>query len=337
MNDPQLEGHMASYIARRKFLATLGGAAAWPLTARAQQSAMPVIGFLNSGLPETSAHYVRAFQAGLREHGYIPDQNVVIEFRWARGQNEHLPTLAADLVQHRVTVIATGGGFISARAAKAATSTIPIVFAGGGDPVGLGLVSSLNHPGGNATGVTNLAGEVNGKRFQLLRELVPQASVLGVLADPNATEGDISDIIGIARSTGQEIVSLTASTEEELDAAFESFAHKRIGALFVGASAYFNTQRNRLVSLAARRGLPTIYDRREFPVAGGLISYGTNLVEAYRQLGIYTGRVLKGEKPADLPVVQSVKFELLINVKTAKVLGLQIPDRLLALADEVIE
>jgi putative ABC transport system substrate-binding protein len=324
-------------IARRKLLAALGGAAAWPLAARAQQSTMPLVGFLNSGLPETSADYVKAFLDGLREYGYIPDQNIAIEFRWARGQTDKLPALATELLQRQVTVLATGGGFISARAAKAATSSTPIVFAGGGDPVALGLVASLNHPGGNATGVTNLAGEVNSKRFQMLRELVPGAYILGVLADPNTPEGDVSDILEIARTNGQEIVIVKASTQQELDAAFETLARKRIGALFVGASAYFNTQRNRLVSLTARQGLPTSYDRREFPVAGGLISYGTNLREAYRQLGIYTGRVLKGEKPANLPVIQSVKFELVINLRTARALGLSIPDKLLALADEVIE
>jgi putative ABC transport system substrate-binding protein len=324
-------------LKRREFITLLGGATAWPFAARTQQPAMPVIGFLNSGLPETSADYVKAFVDGLREYGYIPDQNIAIEFRWAHGQTEQLPALAADLLQRRVAVLATGGGFTSARAAKAATSTIPIVFAGGGDPVQLGLVASLNHPGGNATGVTNLAGEVNSKRFQMLRELIPGTSIVGILVDPNTPEGGILDIVEIARATGQETVIVKASTQKDLDVAFETLVRKRIGALFVGASAFFNTQRDRLVSLTARQGLPAIYDRREFPVAGGLISYGTNLREAYRQLGVYTGRVLKGEKPANLPVIQSVKFELVINRRTARALDLTVPATLLALADEVIE
>jgi putative ABC transport system substrate-binding protein len=328
---------------RRAFVTLLGAAATssalLPHAARAQSRAMPVVGFLNGGSPGPSAHYAVAFEKGLRETGYVPGRNATLELRWAGGANDQLPALAADLVRRRVAVIAAAGGYGAALAAKAATSTIPIVFAGGGDPVQVGLVASLNRPGGNATGVTHLAVEVGGKRLQLLRNLIPSTPLIAVLVNPGSAESEveIQDVRGNARTIGQDILILSAGTEEELERAFASLAQHRAGALFVGAAAYFNSRRDRIIALAERYKVPAIYDRREFTAAGGLISYGNQLAEGYRQIGIYAGRILNGEKPADLPVVQASRFEMVINLRTAKTLNLEIPASLLALSDEVIE
>jgi putative tryptophan/tyrosine transport system substrate-binding protein len=331
---------MASYIARRKFLATLvGGAAAWPLAARAQQSAMPVVGFLGTASPGPFAHLVAGFRRGLQETGFVEDRNVVIEYRWAEGHYDRVPALMADLIRRQVAVIVTVGGETSAAAAKAATTTIPIVFNAATDPVKLGLVASLARPGGNATGVNTFTTELAEKRLGLLHDLVPAASTIAVLLNPdfapaavNARESETA-----ARAVGKEVVIFNASSETEIETAFAKIVQARPGALLVGSDPFFNSRRDRIVLLAARHAIPAIYEWREFAEAGGLMSYGTSLVEAYRQQGVYAGRILKGEKPADLPVVQLSKFELVINLKTAKALGLAIPPGVLAIADEVIE
>jgi putative tryptophan/tyrosine transport system substrate-binding protein len=324
---------------RRTFITLLGGAAAWPLAARAQQAAMPVIGFLASTSPTAWAPYLTAFKQGLREAGYIEGQNVTIEYRWAEGDYARLPALAADLVRRHVAVLVAVGGSSSAKAAKAASSTIPIVFTTGGDPVGLGLVASLNRPGGNVTGVALLVAEMESKRFGLLRDMVPTATLVAVLLNSRSpvSTTELNDVQEAARAVGQQIHILNASSEQELDAAFTSLAKLGVGALLVGSDPFFNSRRSYLVSLAARARVPAIYELREYVVAGGLMSYGTSLVNGYRQVGLYTGRILKGEKPQDLPVVQSTKFEFVINLKTAKALGLEVPLRLQELADEVIE
>jgi putative tryptophan/tyrosine transport system substrate-binding protein len=324
---------------RRTFITLLGGAAAWPLAARAQQAAMPVIGFLASTSPTAWAPYLTAFKQGLREAGYIEGQNVTIEYRWAEGDYARLPALAADLVRRHVAVLVAVGGSSSAKAAKAASSTIPIVFTTGGDPVGLGLVASLNRPGGNVTGVALLVAERESKRFGLLRDMVPTATLVAVLLNSRSpvSTTELNDVQEAARAVGQQIHILNASSEQELDAAFTSLAKLGVGALLVGSDPFFNSRRSYLVSLAARARVPAIYELREYVVAGGLMSYGTSLVNGYRQVGLYTGRILKGEKPQDLPVVQSTKFEFVINLKTAKALGLEVPLRLQELADEVIE
>jgi putative ABC transport system substrate-binding protein len=328
---------MASYIARRKFLATLGGgAAAWPLAARAQQSAMPVVGFLGTASPGPFAHLVAGFRRGLQETGFVEDRNVVIEYRWAEGHYDRVPALMA---RRQVAVIVTVGGETSAAAAKAATTTIPIVFNAATDPVKLGLVASLARPGGNATGVNTFTTELAEKRLGLLHDLVPAASTIAVLLNPvfapaavNARESETA-----ARAVGKEVVIFNASSETEIETAFAKIVQARPGALLVGSDPFFNSRRDRIVLLAARHAIPAIYEWREFAEAGGLMSYGTSLVEAYRQQGVYAGRILKDEKPADLPVVQLSKFELVINLKTAKALGLAIPPGVLAIADEVIE
>jgi putative tryptophan/tyrosine transport system substrate-binding protein len=325
---------------RREFVTLLGGAAAaWPLVARAQQPAMPAIGFLSSRSPEDSAHLVAAFRRGLAEGAFVEGQNVAIEFRWARGQYDLLPAMAADLVSRRVNVLTTAGGEPSALAAKRATSTIPIVFGLGSDPISIGLVESWNRPGGNATGVTLLTRLMEPKRLGLLRDLVPGVPLIGVLLNPSfpSTERQLQDIEEAARSIDQRIVVAKASTDAELDAAFAALFKEGVGALLVCADPYFDTRRDRIVGFAQRQRLPAIYQFREYAVAGGLLSYGVSITDAYQQYGVYTANILKGAKPADLPVLQPTKFELVINLKTAKTLGIKISDNLLSLADEVIE
>jgi ABC-type uncharacterized transport system substrate-binding protein len=323
---------------RREFITLLGGAAvAWPLAARAQQPAMPVIGFLHPSSPDASR--LRAFRQGLKEVGFIEGENVAIEYRWADDQVDRLPALATELVQRRVAVIATGSA-PSIFAAKAATMTIPIVFVAGEDPVRLGLVASLARPGGNLTGINFLANELAAKRLELLRELVPGAARMAVLVNPanaTTTKSTLSSVEAAARGMGLQIQVLNASTIREIDAAFATLARERPDALFVGTDAFLVDRRVQLAQLAARHALPATYWDRQYAEVGGLMSYGASLGDAYRQIGIYTGRILKGAKPADLPVVQSTKFELVINASTARMLGLTVPDKLLATADEVIE
>jgi putative tryptophan/tyrosine transport system substrate-binding protein len=323
---------------RRKFITLLSGAAAaWPLAARAQQPAMPVIGFMSARSPEDSAHLLAAFRRGLAEGGYVEGQNVSIEFRWARGQYDLLPAMAADLVSRRVSVLVAAGGDPSPRAAKRATSTIPIVFGVGGDPISEGLVESFNRPGGNATGDTLYTNIMEPKRLGLLRELVPGVPLIGILLNPSLAPYQLPQIEEAARSIDQRILVAKASTDEELMAAFAALTVERVGALLVAADPYFDTRRDQIVGFAERQRLPAIYHFREYAVAGGLLSYGVSITDSYRQRGVYTARILKGAKPADLPVLQPSKFETVINLKTAKALGIKISDNLLSLADEVIE
>ena len=327
-------------IGRRQFVSALGGAAfAWPLAARAQQPTMPVIGFLHSSSPEPMVNFVAAYRKGLGEAGFVEGQNVAIEFRWAAGQVDRLAELAADLVRRRVTVIATPGSTPAALAAKAATTTIPIVFAIGADPVALGLIASLNKPGGNITGMTFQNTELQAKALELLRELVPQSARIVALVNPQTafTEAVVKNLQLGAASLGLQLEVFHASTEGEIEAAFATISQRPGSALLVGPDPFFTLRRAQIIALAARQALPTMYALREFAEAGGLIAYGPNLTDAYREAGNYTGRILKGEKPADVPVVRPTRFELVINLKTAKVLGFAIPDKLLALADEVIE
>ena len=323
---------------RREFITLLGAAAAWPLAARAQQS-MPVIGFMSARSPEDSVHLLEAFRRGLKEGGFVEGQNVAIEFRWARGEYNRLPEMAADLVSRRVNVLTAVGGDPSPRAAKRATSTIPIVFGIGGDPVRDGLVESFNRPGGNVTGVTLMTNLMESKRFGLLRDLVPDAQLVGALLNPSFAPSarQSQQIKEAARSIGQRLIVAKASTDEELDAAFTALVRERAHALLVAADPYFDTRRDRIVGFAQRQRLPAIYHFREYVLAGGLLSYGISLTDAYRQFGVYTATILKGAKPADLPVLQPTKFELVINLKTAKALGLTVPPGVLAIADEVIE
>jgi putative tryptophan/tyrosine transport system substrate-binding protein len=325
---------------RREFITLLGGAAAaWPVAARAQQPTMPVIAFLGSGSPDVvMAPRVDAFRQGLKEMGYVEGENVAMEARWARGQFDQLPALAAELVRGGVAVIVTTG-LGSALAAKAATTTIPVVFVGADNPVRFGLVASLNRPGGNATGLNLLTSELTAKRLEIVRQLLPGTATLAVIINPNSPEvaPQLADVQSASRAAGQPILILNASNESDLDTAFTSLAQHRADALLVTNDAFLFNRRDQIVAMAAHNAVPAIYDRREYTAAGGLISYGPNYVDAYRQAGVYAGRILKGEKPGDLPVIQSTKFELVINLKTANALGLQIPDKLLALADEVIE
>jgi putative tryptophan/tyrosine transport system substrate-binding protein len=331
-------------IPRRDFITLLGGAAVvasplWPFAARAQQPVRPVIGFLGAPSAAPYARYVAALHQGLKEAGYVEGSNASMEYRWADGQYDHLPALAADLVNRHVAVIVAIGGAPAAVPAKAATSTIPIVFNMTADPVELGLVASLNRPGGNVTGVAMLGVTLETKRFELLHELVPTAALIGVLVNPRNAQAEmqLQDVQKVARAIGQQILILNASTAGELEAAFAKLAQERAAALLVGADTFFTSQPNLFAALTARHAMPAIYPWRSHVDAGGLMSYGTSLLDAYRQTGIYAGRILKGEKPADLPVMQAVKFEFVVNLKTAKALGLDLPPTLLATADEVIE
>jgi putative tryptophan/tyrosine transport system substrate-binding protein len=324
---------------RRKFIALVGFTATWPLAASAQQGALPVIGFLSSGSPNAYAHLLTAFRGGLNETDYVEHRNVGIEYRWAEGQADRLPALANELVARQVTVIVATGGNAPALAAKAATNTIPIVFTGGGDPVALGLVTSLSRPGGNATGASNISISIDPKRLEILRELVPSADKIACLRNPENANADtqLREVQAAARTLRQEIFIVTASAVRELDDAFASIDQQRAGALLVMSDPFFNNIRDQLVARAAKHAIPAMYPFREFVLAGGLINYGPSVADAFRQAGVYTGKILKGAKPADLPVILPTKFELVINLKSAKTLGLDVPLRLQQLADEVIE
>ena len=326
------------WLLRREFISLVGGAAvAWPLAAHAQQAAIPVVGILDAASAAERTDFMAAFRQGLAEAGYVGGQNVAIEYRWAEGRFDRLPELAADLVRRRVSVIATPGTTAAALAAKAATATIPIVFGVGGDPVQLGLVASLNRPGSNATGVNFFSIELVAKRMQLLRELVPGAKHVAVLVNPTdrSNETTLRDVE--AAAIGQQVVALEATTGRGIDAAFEGLEREKVDALFVSGGAFFTARRAQLAILAARYALPATYSQRLFVEVGGLMSYGTRFADTWRQVGLYTARVLKGAKPADLPVVQSSKFELVINLNTARALRFEVPPSLLARADEVIE
>jgi putative tryptophan/tyrosine transport system substrate-binding protein len=327
-------------VKRREFITFAGGAAAWPMIARAQQPATPVIGVLNSRSPGEDARLLAAFRKGLGETGYVEGQNVTIEYRWAEGQYDRMPALAADLVRRQVTLIATPGSTPGALAAKAATSTIPIVFGTGADPVAAGLVPSLRRPGGNITGITSLSVEIGPKRLELIHELVPAATILALLVNPtNPTlaEAQSRDFQKAARALGLQLHILHASTERDFEMIFESLAQLGAGALLIGADQLFNSYSERLAALAIRYSVPAIYQYPEFAAAGGLMSYGGSILEEFHLAGVYAGRILKGEKPADLPVQQATKVELIINLKTAKALGITIPLSLLTRADQVIE
>jgi putative tryptophan/tyrosine transport system substrate-binding protein len=329
-------------VRRREFITLLGGAVAtaWPLEARAQQPAMPVIGFLHSASAAAFAAHLAAFRKGLSEAGYVEDQNVAIEYRWAEGQNDRLPALAAELVRRRVAVIATPGSTAATLAAKAATTTIPIVFVIGADPVKIGLVASLNRPGGNVTGINDIGVDIGAKRLGFLQELLPRATRFGVLVNPDnpsITESFVTELQMAASAIGRQIEVVTASTNADIDTAFATLVKKRADALLNCPDALFVTRRVQLITLAVRHALPALYHRRELAEAGGLMSYGSDLPDQFRQTGGYVGRILKGEKPADMPVQLPTRFEFVINLQTAKTLGIDVPPTLLARADEVIE
>jgi putative ABC transport system substrate-binding protein len=333
---------MAICVGRRKFIAALGGATvAWPLAARAQQPTLPVVGFLDSGSADAAAvRNVPAFRKGLNETGYVEGQNVTVEYHWLEGQFDRLPAILADLVRRQVAVIATPGSTPASLAAKAATATIPIVFGVGRDPVKRGLVASLARPGGNATGINFFAGEASAKRLRLLHDLVPKAIRVAVLVNPanaSGAENELREVQEAAPTLGLQIQILNATTIGEIDAAFAILARERPDALFVAADAFFNSSRGQLIALTARDRLPAAYWDRDIVAAGGLMSYGTDFADTYHQVGVYTGRILKGAKPADLPVVQSTKFEFVINLQTARALGIEVPPAVLSIADDVIE
>jgi putative tryptophan/tyrosine transport system substrate-binding protein len=327
-------------VNKREFITLLGGAvAAWPLAARAQQSTMPMVGYLSARSPDDTAHLVEAFRRGLNETGFIDGQNVRVEYRWAFGEYDRLPAVAAEFARRPVAVIVATGGEPAALAAKMASLTIPIVFSIGGDPIKQGLAASFKRPGGNSTGITLLTNELEPKRLGLLRQLVPQATSIGFLLNPSypPSEDQLKDAEEAARAMRQQVYVLRADTDDDIDGAFETVTRRSIPALAVAAAPFFDTRRAKLVALAARHAVPTMYHFREFAEAGGLVSYGIDPADVYRQVGIYTGRVLKGDKPAELPVMQATKFEFVINLKTARALGLEVPLGLTAAADEVIE
>jgi putative ABC transport system substrate-binding protein len=326
-------------IGRREFITLLGGAATWPLAASAQQAAMPVIGSLCAGSPAGYASGLAGFRDGLRDTGFDEGRNVAIDYRWMDGQFDRLPEVANDLVRRRVAVIFASGGVVSAIAAKAATSTIPIVFSNGSDPAKFGLVASFNRPGGNVTGVSFLAIELEQKRLELLREVIPKRSVIAFLLNPKNPNADsqLNDVQTAARILDQPILVLQAATDHDLEAALAAILERQVSAFAVGADSFLYSRQNELQAFAARHHLPTISTDRPIAVMGGLMSYGPNIGDAFRHAGVYTGRILKGEKPSDLPVMRPTKYELVINLKTAKALGLEVPDKLLARADEVIE
>jgi len=331
---------LSRHTRRRDFIALLGGAAAaWPLAARAQRTAMPVIGFLNSGSAGSRGEQFAAFDRGLGEAGYVDGQNVTIEYRWANDDYGRLPALAAELVRLPVEVLVAGGGPVSALAAKAATRTIPIVFTIAADPVKSGLVTSLNRPGGNITGTAGLTSELDAKRLELLHGLLPKASVIGVLVNPNrpAYEGELRELQAKAGDMKLTLVVQKAGAEGEIDAAIEALTRQKVGALLITADPFFNSRRAQVIAAVTRNAIPAIYQWREFAAAGGLMSYGPSIVAAYHQAGVYVGRILKGAKPSDLPVVMPTRFELVINLKTAKALGIDVPPTLLAIANQVIE
>jgi putative ABC transport system substrate-binding protein len=324
---------------RRQFIALLGGAAAWPLAARAQQATMPVIGFLNSGQSTGRANFVAAFRRGLRELGFVEGQNIAIEYRWANDRYDRLPELAVELVRRQVDVIAAIGTAAPGLAAKAATSTIPIVFQTGSDPVTDGLVAAMNRPGGNVTGTAIFATGLEAKRLGILDEVVPKTAVIAALLNPNsaAAQTQLQDVEAAKRMSGRQVRVLTAGTDHDIEVAFGTMSEERIGGLVVTSDLLFNSRLEQLIAFANRHSLPAIYSQRSYALAGGLMTYGTDLADAYRQTGVYVGRILKGENPAALPVLQSTKFEFVINLKTVAALGLTIPPGVLAIADEVIE